>query len=484
MNARKTIIGGLVLAALALSGCGGLSSEPAVVATLPAEPVNPHASLTLTPQATLAPVTGKITGTLSIGTAASASTTANTTASTTNPAGKPSAGSFTAQELVLHIVDPQMQEETVLGNADAQGAFSFENITIRSDRAYFVSTLYEGREFTSEFVRGDPSTPTLALPITVYGMTDDSSAIQLASLIMQITASAEGLYVVQIVRVVNSDDKVFTTSTQPNPGQFASVHMAYPQGAQIDGFANGDERYVVDATTRQVIDTQAVFPNSRHIVHFRYQMPYDPAGTLIDLPIDYAVVGDVQLLIAPAELTANVALGETLLTADAPMLMGDTTYLPVKGTVDAKAGSLLRIALKGALPASAAAQPPVTTNASAVQPAVTTDVLPRELVFGVFFGGGFGFILLGTVMLLRDRRRNSMGRGTSVRIAPPAIRRQEPPAAPAPKPAAPQADLTPLLAELAQLDDLHEKERISDASYNRRRKALKARIAALMGVEE
>jgi hypothetical protein len=40
------------------------------------------------------------------------------------------------------------------------------------------------------------------------------------------------------------------------------------------------------------------------------------------------------------------------------------------------------------------------------------------------------------------------------------------------------------LAELAQLDDLHAKERISDASYHRRRKALKARIAALMGVEE
>lgn len=482
MNTRRTIVGGLLLAALFLSGCSGLSSEPAVIATLPAPENNPHASLTLTPQATLAPVTGKITGTLSIGTADGASSTANTAATTTSPAGKPNAGAFAAQELVLHIVDPQMQEETVLGNADAQGNFSFENVTIRSDRAYFVSTLYEGREFTSEFVRGDPSAPTVALPITIYGTTDDPAALQLTSLIMQITADANGLFVVQIVRVVNAGDKVFSTTTQPNPGQFASVHMAYPKGATITGFANGDERYVVDEAAQRVIDTQAVFPNTRHLVHFRYQMPYDPAGTVLNLPVDFAVVGDVQLLIAPADLTVSATLGDTLLTVEAPLLMGGTNYLPIKGTVDAKAGSLLRIALKGALPASAAvAQPPVTNNTSAVP--ATTDALPRELVFGVFFGGGFGFILLGTVMLIRERRRNTSGRGAVIRPAPPAVRPQPTPA-PVPPLTTPQADVTPLLAELAQLDDLHAKERISDASYHRRRKALKARIAALMGVEE
>ena len=459
MNAKKSMLGAALLMALALAGCGGLSSEPSVIATLAPDlsTANPHVSLTLTPQATLPPVTGKVTGALTLG-----------TSGLTLPAN---------QDVMLHIIDAQMQEKTVLGTADAQGSYTFDNVTIQTDNTYFVSTMFEGRAFNSDLVTGDPSTTALNVPLTLYSSTTDPASIQLASVILQLTVSMDGLYAVEIVMVNNQTDKVFSTTDQPKPGQFAAVRMSYPKTAQITGFANGDARYLLDETTYQVIDTQAVFPQERHIVHFRYLMPYDPNGTSLDIPIDYSIAGDVQLLVSPSNLTIDAALGDTPLAAGELLQMGDAQYLPFKSTVKTTASSLFRISVKGALSAA----PPATVNTT---PA-TTDGISHDLLMGIFFGGGFTFIVLGTVLFVYDRRRGAYAQPmASFALTKPNAKQSQ--AHPAAKPAQEDkpAQLNPLLAELAQLDDLHTGNRISEASYQRRRKALKARIAALMGVEE
>ncbi|MBX3066355.1 MAG: hypothetical protein KF726_25475 [Anaerolineae bacterium] len=471
MNANVSkLVAGWLFIALLIGGCSGLSSEPSVIATLPPEDSDPHAglNLTLTPQATLPPVSGSVTGALTVG-----------TAGMTLPGD---------QELMLHIIDSAMQEKTQLGKADAQGNFRFDNVTIQSDHAYFVTTIFEGRQYASEVVQGNPAAGAIALPLTLYASTNDPAAIQLSNIILQLTASSEGLYAVEIVRVNNAGDRVFTTTEQPQPGMFASVRMAYPSSAQIDGFANGEDRYIVDETEHRVVDTQPVYPQERHVVHFRYQTPYDPAGTLLDVPIDYAIAGDVQILVAPADLTVNVALGDTLLTAGDAIDMGEESYRPYTGTVNAAAGSLLRIALKGAITADQVANVASATTNNGASATSTSGGFPRDLLLGVLFGGGIALIGVGTFLTIRDRNRLLTGQAPAQHLSA-ALRhskqqrqqRQEREAQQAK--AAKQAQLDPLLAELAELDDLHESSRISEASYRRRRKALKARIATIMGVE-
>lgn len=467
MYTKKSFIGLTLLMALILTGCGGLSSEPSVVATMPSVTENPHASLTLTPQVTVPPVTGKITGTLAMGTSG-ASVPAN-------------------QAVMLHNIDASMQEATVNGTADSQGKYSFDNITIQSDHTYFVSTTFEGRAFNSDLAQGDPTTGSMTVPLTIYSSTSDPAAVQVATIVMQLTASTDGLYVVQMTRVNNTGDKVFTTTEQPKDGQYASVRMAFPPTAKIESFNNGEDRYVTDNTTHQVIDTDAVFPNERHLVHFSYQMPYDAASTVLDLPIDYAVAGDVQLIVYPSDLNVTATLGDTTLAASDPLQMGNVLYRPFKATVQSKAGSSLRIEMKGAVTAAQSAALAATTvpasssSTTASASTGTSGGISHDLLLGLFFGGGLTFILIGTFLFIQDRRRGIMNNQPMLAHAGANVGTKH---AAKPAPQDKQAQINPLLAELAQLDDLHSNNRISDAAYQRRRKALKARIAGLMGVEE
>jgi hypothetical protein len=416
---------------LLLSACSGLGGEPPIVATLAISSPQPTLDATLlaqihaqvTPAGTpLAAAPEEALGTVS-------GQVINATANATLPADL---------EVELHSVDRSFNDTVLKTRADADGKFRFENIPIRADRSYFTAAVIDGRYFASEPIIGDPTSPSLELPFKIYERTADPSVLKVANVVTQVSPDEDGLYVVQIIRFENTSDRIFSTDERIGEEQFASVRVTLPQGAVLLGFATDETRYHVQDGL--ITDTRPVYPETRHIVHFRYLLPYQPSGTQITLPLRYRIDGTITLLVNPASLSVSAQVGDQLLPAQDTQMMSDAPYLTYGGTFQLPAETTLVYTLSGALSAPSAVQSAVVN--SATQPLAIALIVSGALLIGV-----------GVVLLVRGARQ------------------------------APAQSQEQLIAALAALDEQYKQGKLTQAAYARRRDALKVQLAKLMSGE-
>jgi hypothetical protein len=240
---------------------------------------------------------------------------------------------------------------------------------------------------------------------------------------------------VQIIRFENTSDRLFSTDERIGDERFASVRVTLPQGAVLLGFATDEARYHVQDGV--ITDTQPVYPETRHIVHFRYLLPYQPSGTQIALPLPYRIDGTITLLVNPANLSVSAQIGDQALPAQGAQVMGDAPYLTYSSAFQLPAETTLTYTLSGALSAPSAAE--AMADGGAMQPIALALIVGGALLIGV-----------GVVLLVRGTRQ-------------------------APAPSQEQ-----LIAALAALDEQYKQGKLAQAAYTRRRDALKAQLAKLM----
>jgi hypothetical protein len=416
---------------LLLSACGGLGGEPPIVATLAINTPRPTLDATA-----LAQIHAQVTPATPIGTPLAAAPeealgtvsgqVTNATANAKLPADL---------EIELHSVDRSFNDSVLKTKADADGKFRFENVPIRADRSYFTAAVIDGRYFASEPLIGDPTSPTLELPFKIYERTADPSVLKVANVVTQVSPDENSLYVVQIIRFENTSDRLFSTDERIGDERFASVRVTLPQSAVLLGFATDEARYHVQDGV--ITDTQPVYPETRHIVHFRYLLPYQPSGTQIALPLPYRIDGTITLLVNPANLSVSAQIGDQTLPAQGSQMMSDVPYLTYSGAFQLPPEMTLTYTLSGALSVPSAAD--TTALGSSMQP----------LALALIVGGAL-LISIGVVLLVRGARQ-------------------------APAPSQEQ-----LIAALAALDEQYKQGKLTQSAYARRRDALKARLAKLM----
>lgn len=442
--ARKTLAQLALLSGvmLILGACSGLSSEPVVIATLPPAPTT--APTRIAPQPTAAPQATEAATPAATAESAPATRIGAVSGKLTNRTA--GAGLPKDAPVVLHIVDAQSNEITLNTTADAEGKFTFEDVPIQAERAYFVSTTYHDRRFDSAPVMGDPASPTLDLPLEISEITASADVLAITSMTVQYSIDEAGITVVQITRFTNSSDRVFSADTKTPDGRYTSVTFSLPAGAQIIRFANGDERYVVGEDGATITDTAPVLPGERHIVHVMYRLPYKESGIAFEQPIHYAVNGAINVLVAPTSISAQVTAGNATLTAGQPQVLGEQTYTVLNGDVVMPSGGSIRFAFNGPLSATSSTQSPAA-------PVLTANTLSC-----LFILGGVGLMAFGFVLVIREGRTRRPGE---------ALRHK--------------AHIDALTAEIAQLDERYAQHQIDKVRYVSRRRQLKSQLAALMG---
>jgi hypothetical protein len=417
---------------LLLSACSGLGGEPPIVATLAINTPRPTLDATA-----LAQIHAQVTPATPVGTPLSAAPeealgtvsgqVINATANAALPADL---------EIELHSVDRSFNDSVLKTKADADGKFRFENVPIRADRSYFTAAVIDGRYFASEPLIGDPTSPTLELPFKIYERTADPSVLKVANVVTQVSPDENSLYVVQIIRFENTSDRLFSTDERIGDERFASVRVTLPQSAVLLGFATDEARYHVQDGV--ITDTQPVYPETRHIVHFRYLLPYQPSGTQIALPLPYRIDGTITLLVNPANLSVSAQIGDQALPAQGSQMMSDVPYLTYSGAFQLPPETTLTYTLSGALSAPSAAE--ATANGGAMQPIALALIVGGALLIGV-----------GVILLVRGARQQT-----------------------------PAASQERLIAALAALDEQYKQGELTQSAYARRRDALKAQLARLM----
>lgn len=281
------------------------------------------------------------------------------------------------------------------------------------------------------------------MPFKIYERSADPSIVKVANVMTQVSPEEGALYVVQIIRFENTSDRLFSTDERVGEEGYASVRVRLPDGALLLGFATDEQRFHVQDGV--ITDTQPVYPQTRHIVHFRYLLPYQPEGTRISLPLPYRVEGTVTLLVNPPSLSVKAQAGDQALTLQTVQDMGGNLYQNYAATLQVPQ-TALEYVLSGALSAPSAA---ATEVDGTLQPLALALIVGGLLMIGV-----------GLVLLVRGRK------APTVATAPESgsLSEQE-----------------RLIAALAALDEQYQQGKLSKAAYARRRDSLKAQLAKLMG---
>jgi mono/diheme cytochrome c family protein len=345
------------------------------------------------------------------------------------------------QEVVLHIVDEQFNDTPIIGSTDASGAYQFANVPIRADRSYILTVDYNGVRFLSDIVSGDPAVTDITLPVTVYELGAPASAIQITSMITQVSATQTQAQLTQLVNFTNTSDRVFLFRSETDQ---TSVGVPVPLGATYRDLMGAG--YVLSADGRKVFDTLPVLPGEDHRMHLVFTLPYVNPLT-IQQALDYPFMGTYEVLVGTDGLSV---------TSD---------QLTTQGTRQIGSGPMRSYSAQLNLPASASVTYQVSGVPIAPQPAAVVAEQPAAQpapTAYLLIGVGLGSIGFAAILYFRDRM---------------AARRA--PAAPASSVPAPNQAMNDLVRQIAELDMQHQAGKLSRKAYERQRAELKARLTEL-----
>lgn len=208
--------------------------------------------------------------------------------------GTPEGGGVAGLTVTLHR-HSALREDDRAAPADGEGRFRFENVPYDPETAYGVSVVYQGALYGADLdlSGGGPAPVTL----TVYEASGSDEALSsplVSVLIAQVERSSQSLWVLEIVKIVNSSQLTYVPGQEP----MKLLRFGLPPGArelQVDTGLLGAEVIQVD---RGFALTGSV-PPGEHEVMFAYVFPYK--GSAFSLQQSFPYGADVYRLVAPQD---------------------------------------------------------------------------------------------------------------------------------------------------------------------------------------
>lgn len=314
---------------------------------------------------------------------------------------------------------------------NVDGTYSVSDVPRRDDYAYALVAQFNGRTFASDVREGASLRESNDLPITLYELTDDPSVIELRNIrtfvepfFLDDQALQDGLLFTQTFTYFNMSDRIFSLAQN---SLVVSLLVQLPPGAIVVNVTR-NPRFIVVQEQYAVIDTQPVKPGE-HSIELVYFVPYED-GAVIEQAFGARFNGTASVTTTPKTLTLAEGDGWQADLTPPQVNVYTRTYS------DASARDTLRYTLTGALVAS----PSVN--------AVTSENLPLVVVAVLS-------VVIAMIAVMAFTRRAQEARNVDA-----------------------------LLAQLVQLDALHNEGRINHDAYQRQRQALKLRIATLMKTDD
>lgn len=340
-------------------------------------------------------------------------------------------------EVTLHIFRPEGGVETLTTVTDSDGAFFFDQVPTGGSERYAVSATYQDVTYGVE-----PESLLGPTMLEIFDITENLSSLSIDShiwIIREVNEKERVISAAEIVLISNDQDLTFRPVLDP-PSSMNFLRFSVPSQAstlEVQSDLQGGD--IIDVGTGFGM-TSPVPPGS-HQIAFTYSFPYSGGG--LSLSRSFLQGTDVFRVLIPEGL--GKANGPELSKLESTVI-GDTAYR-VWEARDLPARSTLFIEL---------------TNLS--QPS-----LWQRISSG--FSGGQAF---------RIGIPSALGLGLLVfLIYALMFRRDAPMPAPAPGPspsASPRKAADALVAEVAQLDDLFEAEKLAEPDYRQRRAELKQRL--------
>lgn len=346
--------------------------------------------------------------------------------------------------VVLHAFQNGAPLESLTGQTDENGVYTFDNLLTDHTIFYVVEGLYQDVPYvTQEPGMFLPDSNQVELDLTVYDTTTASDAIDVTQLHYLLSFNPGVINVLQIFVVGNNGDKTFIGQNGKTFG------FTIPADAANISFQNDTgQRFSHDGNT--YYDSEPVMPGEDGLtIAAIYDIPIDGDQKTIEFPLSHNVKAlDVLMTDQGATLTsAQVDFIENR------EFQGNS--FAVFTRKDAPKGQVVSLNLTGLdnleFAAPSAAAPPGSV------PAAATTWFDQELAKWVILGVGLAAVILAAVIY--PMRRPQMAAPAA---DAPATRRQK------------------LLLTLARLDEVYEAGELDEDVYQRARAKYKAELADLL----
>ncbi len=330
--------------------------------------------------------------------------------------------------LILHAISADGQSaHTFDASASADGGYRFENVPFEVGGQYVITASYEGAAFSSELITATSTDALQNIPLNIYEVTNDPSAVAVNGLLSMLQTKADNsLEVVQIFDFANTSDHAYLKQSD---GSAFSSSVRLPTGAAYEDFSGGS--YQISADGTQILDTQPVLPGASHVMHVAFVVPYS-GSTDISQPLDFPLNGQLEVM-----TTGGMSVSGDGVTRLGTRQLGDRTFVSYGGQFTQQAGESLRYSVSG----SDVVQGTTSGTTSSGVGVIAYLLIGAGLLA---IGAAFGFFM-------RERKE------TNVILSP-----------------------NMLMKQIADLDMRHENGEIDESSYQKQRSVLKARLVALM----
>ncbi|NCP86168.1 MAG: hypothetical protein CO094_10485 [Anaerolineae bacterium CG_4_9_14_3_um_filter_57_17] len=329
---------------------------------------------------------------------------------------------------------------TLEATVKSDGSFAFTGVDAPVGRAFSVTTVYDGNQYTSEVVFAEAGKQMLEMPLTVYGTTTDTSALVADQLHLLLDFSTPDVVtVIEFYVVSNSGEKAVVAASEGG----AVTQFVLPSGYSNLQFQEGalGDRYL--QTEQGFADTLRIAPGSQsYQLAYAFDLPYVKSNVISapGVKFDQTFTLPVSIFSVLAEPGIQVT-GEGL-TDGGIQDMGGTKFQVYKAD-GFSVGKTLKITVSGA-PAASAGQ---TQGADSTQ-----GILIGVAVLGIVL------IAAGAYLFWRDRRRQ-------LEEESPLTEDQQ--------------SEDEILDAIIALEDQFKAGNISEEAYRARREELKAKLKAL-----
>jgi mono/diheme cytochrome c family protein len=327
---------------------------------------------------------------------------------------------------------------------DATNTYRFDNIPYVATSFYLTTAAYQGVVFQSMILLPNQLGATNDLPLTITERTEDTAVVTLTNINIAIDSTTvdgmgAGMVLQQTNTYVNNSDRTLYLSPT-NQEVSVSLLVQLPPGALI---LNDTEnpRYIVAQDFYSLIDTNPVFPGE-HIVKAVYFLPHTEGDALIDLELNNPFEGALDISVAVPSLTVT---GDVLEYTGEETVQGTTGDVVLKNyhaDYSIPSGGNLVFTVSGSLFGDTVADDNPTV--------ISGNFLVPVIIFIVTL-----FVAAFVALILMRRRYTR----TTVDN---------------------QREIDRLLAQISQLEAMHEKGEINHDVFQRQRKELKDKLTALM----
>jgi len=209
-----------------------------------------------------------------------------------------------SQQITLQMAEGNNTRDLATAVTDAQGTFSFDNLSTDKTISYAVYIRYQGAQYVSGLVTLT-SNPSPQLNLTVYQATqrtDNIAVVDATVLVHEPNLQKGTITVSEVFEFMNLNNHTYVGSLDASKGRPNALSFSLPSGTSTITLGKGFPGYQVIQVDRGMASDAAILPGQNEF-SFSFEVPYSTSTLDLNYTTMYPTVSLTFLI--PPDIHAN-----------------------------------------------------------------------------------------------------------------------------------------------------------------------------------